>query len=216
MPVNAEIYDNPEPRFPMLLLLDTSGSMSGSPIAQLNAGVDVFKQEVERDELASLRAEVAIITFNNSAQLVQDFVSIDQFFPQQFTASGSTAMGQAIEIALNTVESRKAYYKSNGLGYFQPWIVLITDGEPTDSWQNAAQRVKQACAKQKLSFFAIGVQGANMNILGQIDSEPRKLEGLKFVELFRWLAASASAVSSSNAGDQVALPSISKWAVANT
>ena len=39
----AEFADNPEPRCPCLLLLDTSGSMAGAPIAELNAGLVTFK-----------------------------------------------------------------------------------------------------------------------------------------------------------------------------
>ena len=35
--------DNPEPRCPCVLLLDTSGSMQGQPISQLNAGLKQFE-----------------------------------------------------------------------------------------------------------------------------------------------------------------------------
>jgi hypothetical protein len=59
----AEFAENPEPRCSCLLLLDTSGSMAGEPIAQLNQGIKVFNDEVRADRLASLRVEVAIVTF---------------------------------------------------------------------------------------------------------------------------------------------------------
>ena len=121
-----------------MLLLDTSGSISGQPIDELNAGLAIFKQEVQRDTTVSLRVEVAIITFDSSVDILQDFVTIDKFYPPQLTASGTTAMGQGIELALNEVESRKAIYKSNGIQYYQPWVFLITDGGPSDSWQSAA------------------------------------------------------------------------------
>jgi uncharacterized protein YegL len=133
--------------------------MSGDRIAQLNAGVSIFKEEIQQDTTASLRVEVAIITFDESAHLIQDFVTIDEFNPPSLTAKATTAMGQAIQMALGKVESRKAQYRSNGIQYYQPWIFLITDGEPTDSWQSAAQQVRQAAADRKLSFFAVGVQG---------------------------------------------------------
>ena len=35
----AEFAENPEPRVPCVLLLDTSGSMTGKPIAELNEGL---------------------------------------------------------------------------------------------------------------------------------------------------------------------------------
>ncbi|MFB2917874.1 vWA domain-containing protein [Aerosakkonema funiforme] len=206
---------NPEPRCPVVLLLDTSQSMSGQPISELNAGVATFKQEVYKNEKARLRVEVAIITISNEQpQLVQPFVTINEFNPQTLTTSGRTPMGQAIELALDKVEARKQTYNNLGISYYQPWVVLITDGEPTDDWQNAAQRVQEATAANKLCFFAIGVRNAKMEILKQIapsTTPPVMLDGLKFQELFRWLSGSMERVSTSQIGDQVDLPSISGW-----
>src|SRR4051812_48126139 len=59
----AEFADNPEPRCPCLLLLDTSGSMSGQPISQLNVGIEAFKQELLADTMAAKRVEVSIVSF---------------------------------------------------------------------------------------------------------------------------------------------------------
>ena len=217
---NIEFVENPEPRCPVILLIDTSQSMSGKRINQLNSGIAIFKQEVERDTTASLRVEVAIITFNDSVQTVQDFVTINQFYPPQLTANGLTAMGQGIELALDKVEQRKSIYKENGTQYYQPWVFLITDGEPTDEWKESAQRVRQAVAENKLSFFAVGVQGADMNKLRQIASPsipPVRLDGLKFKEMFRWLSNSMKRVSGNKVGDgEVDLPPITGWARVNT
>lgn len=218
MAVDIEFADNAEPRCPVVLLLDTSGSMSGSPIQQLNDGLVVFKQQIEQDTTASLRVEVAIVSFNSSVKIVQDFVTIDNFHPPQLGTTGLTAMGQAINQALDLVENRKADYKNNGIDYYQPWLFLITDGAPTDNnqWQSAAQRVRQADAKRIISFFAVGVQGANMNILRQIapvNTPPLMLEGLKFAELFRWLSASMKTVSHSRLDQgMVSLPAVDGWA----
>ena len=57
-----EFVKNPEPRCPVILLVDTSSSMSGAPIEQLNNGLQLFKKEVSEDSQAALRVEVAIIT----------------------------------------------------------------------------------------------------------------------------------------------------------
>lgn len=59
----AEFADNPEPRCPCLLLLDVSGSMGGQPIAELDAGLTTFKDELAADTLAMKRVEVGIVTF---------------------------------------------------------------------------------------------------------------------------------------------------------
>jgi uncharacterized protein YegL len=58
------------PRCPVVLLLDTSGSMRGTPIQELNAGVELFRDELLADALASKRVEVAIVGFG-PVQVIQ-------------------------------------------------------------------------------------------------------------------------------------------------
>ena len=60
-----EFVDNPEPRCACLLLLDTSGSMSGSKIQQRNEGRRAFEHELKADSLSSKRVEVGIVTFGS-------------------------------------------------------------------------------------------------------------------------------------------------------
>jgi len=224
MAISVEFAENPEPRCPVVLLLDTSGSMQGDPIAQLNVGVATFKQEVVKDAKASLRVEVAIITFNTSAELEQDFVTVDQFKPPTLRAGGFTAMGQGIQMALRQVERRKAEYKNNGVRYYRPWILMITDGEPTDTdtLQQATQQLKEAAQKNKVVMFPIGVEGFNLSILQQVvppppSPQPVMLNGLKFIELFRWLSVSMKQVSASKIGDgMVNLPPTTGWSSVST
>ncbi|MEH1938348.1 MAG: VWA domain-containing protein [Nostoc sp.] len=214
MPVGLpEFVENPENRCPVILLLDTSGSMSGQPIQELNQGLAAFKEDVLKDSQASLSVEVAMITFGPIVKLTQDFVTIDQFIPPTLEVGGLTPMGAAIEYALDFLENRKQTYKDNGILYYRPWVFLITDGapSPSDPWQSAAQRMREAEAQRRLLFFAVGVQGADMNILKQISSPERPpimLNGLDFREMFVWLSASMKRVSSGKVGQAVALPAM--------
>ncbi|MEH2332162.1 vWA domain-containing protein [Nostoc sp.] len=206
-----EFVENPENRCPVILLLDTSGSMSGQPIQELNRGLTAFKADVLKDSQASLSVEVAMITFGPIVKLTQDFVTIDQFTPPILEVGGVTPMGAAIEYALDFLENRKQTYKDNGILYYRPWVFLITDGAPTDSWDSAAQRLRQAEAQSRLSFFAVGVKDADMNILKQIsppERPPVTLKGLDFRDMFVWLSASMKRVSSGKVGQAVALPAM--------
>ncbi|NDJ26268.1 VWA domain-containing protein [Nostoc sp. B(2019)] len=206
-----EFVENPENRCPVILLLDTSGSMSGQPIQELNRGLAAFKEDVLRDSQASLSVEVAMITFGPIVKLKQDFVTIDQFTPPILEADGFTPMAAAIEYALDFLENRKQIYKDNGILYYRPWVFLITDGAPSPPWDSAAQRLRQAEAQSRLSFFAVGVQGADMNILKEIsppERPPVMLNGLDFREMFVWLSTSMKRVSSGKVGQAVALPAM--------
>lgn len=208
----AEFADNPEPRCPCLLLLDTSHSMQGQPIAELNKGLVAFKDELATDSLAMKRVEIAVVTFG-PVNIHSDFQTPDFFHPTHISTTGDTPMGSAIEQGLEMLRQRKDAYKANGISYYRPWVFLITDGAPTDSWQRAAQLVKEGEASKAFSFFPVAVQGANMDILAQIATRaPLKLDGLKFRELFAWLSSSLSGVSHSQVGQTVALPPPSGWA----
>ena len=202
-----EFADNPEPRCPCILLLDTSGSMQGEPINQLNAGIAAFKNELMQDSLAMKRVEVGIITFG-PVQVQTRFTTVDSFHPPHLVTTGDTPMGAAILEALKMIEERKRDYQIAGQTYYRPWVFLITDGAPTDQWQQAASELKLAVEQKKLAFFAVGVQGADIDSLSQIS--PRKpliLKGLMFRELFSWLSNSLSAVSRSSPGQAtLALP----------
>jgi uncharacterized protein YegL len=217
LPVRAEeeagiFVGNPDPRCPVILVLDRSGSMDGEPIRELNAGLQLFCNEIRNDPLAARRIEVAILSFGPVTADV-DFVSAERFAPPSLTAGGETPTGRALEVALNMISSRKETYKRNGIAYYRPWIFLITDGRPTDAWQHAAERIREGEKMKSFAFFAIGVSGADFDILRRLSvREPLQLDGLKFGSLFLWLSQSLAAVSRSQPGTDVSLPTPSGWA----
>ncbi|NRB07248.1 MAG: VWA domain-containing protein [Richelia sp.] len=209
----VEFAENPEPRCPCVLLLDTSGSMHGEAIEALNQGLLSFKDELVNNSLASRRVEVAIVTFDSMINVAQDFVTADQFQPPILTAQGLTNMGSGINKALDLIQERKEQYRTNGIAYYRPWIFMITDGEPQGEldqvFEQATQRLQTDEANKRVAFFSVGVENANMNRLSQIAVRtPLKLHGLNFIEMFVWLSASMSVVSHSQVDEQVALPPI--------
>ena len=233
---------NPEPRCPCVLLLDTSGSMCevvgdvGSSLGYtfqkdgktyqavsggvtridlLNEGVRAYHADLMSDALAPKRVEPAVITFGGTVQTVCPFATAQEFIPPTLTADGETPMGAAILQAIEAVEERKRLYKQNALHYYRPWIFLITDGEPTDVWQEAAAKVQEGEKNKKFAFFSVGVEGANFDILQKISTRaPLRLKGNSWREMFRWLSASQRSVSQSSPGqeDQVKLASPAGWA----
>lgn len=203
--------ENPEPRCPCVLLLDTSGSMGGMPITQLNEGVRTFRQELQMDPLATKRVEVAVVTFG-PVTIESEFHTVPNFHPRELETTGDTPMGEAIETGIEMVTRRKKEYKDHGVAYYKPWIILITDGAPTDEWAKAARLVHEGEASKSFAFFAIGVDSANMEILRQISvRDPLKLKGLMFREFFMWLSASMKMVSAKNPGNAINLLPPSGW-----
>lgn len=203
----VEFAENPEPRCPCVLLLDTSKSMRGAAIEALNKGLAAFHDDLVKDPLAARRVEVAIITFGTDVKVVHDFLPVDSFTPPGLRAGGLTPMGTAINMGLDLLEARKSVYKAHGVPYYRPWVFMITDGkpkgEPDGVMDIAVQRLHEDEQQKRVVFFAVAVQGAYIEKLREISVRPPvNLQGLNFVELFVWLSRSTQQVAHS----QVPLP----------
>lgn len=203
--------DNPEPRCASLLILDISSSMSGQPISELQAGLMLYRDELAADTLARKRVEVAIVTFGGMVEIIQQFATAESFSSPVLEPKGDTPMGEALVTSLKLLEDRKSEYRQNGIQFYRPWVFLITDGGPTDAnsqfWSDAKEKIRQGEEHKKFSFFAVGVDGADMDRLTELSPTrtPLKLKGLRFRDLFQWLSNSQQSVSQSKPGDTVPL-----------
>ena len=208
-----DLVNNPTARVPVCLCLDTSGSMDGEPINELNEGVRLFYEAIKEDETALYSAEISIVTFGGErARCIADFASLElQPNAPRLYASGMTPLGEAVNMSLDLLERRKDEYKDRGVDYYQPWLVLMTDGEPNGDkteLSRAINRTVELVNQKRLTVFPIGIGAyADMNVLSQFSPKrpPLKLQGLKFREFFAWLSKSVSKTSQSTPGESVKL-----------
>lgn len=229
-----DLIENPSTRVPVCLVLDCSPSMSGDlrygsaieqvnprPIDALNNGLAEFYKEINADEVARYAADVAIVAFSGSVEVVQDFQAIRDQTPPRVElemAHGGTSLGTAVSRALDLLELRKKDFKSAGVDYWQPWLVIMTDGRPTDETHvEAARKSSELANDRKLTILPIGVgDGVDMDILASFSPKrpPVRLQGLKFRELFQWLSRSISSMSQSMPGEKIQTDTslLEKWA----
>lgn len=211
--MNQSTFETPrvaapgEPHLACLLLLDTSGSMSGAPIDSLNKAINDFKEKTMMDEMAKKRVDVAIMQFDDDVSLVQDFTPIADMKPVNLTTGGMTNMGKAILEAIEKVKERNRFYASLGTPCYQPWIFLITDGGPTDDITAAANKIAEESSKGthgKLKFWAVGVPGYNETSFRKLCPEGKRmlaLENADFSGIFNWLSESMATISVSRIGE---------------
>ncbi len=214
-----DLIDNPTPRVPVCLVLDCSGSMTGDPIQELRDGVERFINEVADNEYAKDSAEICLVTFGGGVQCLLDFENVERQSDNipLFAASGGTPMDQAVNMALDKLEERKKDYKDSGVEYYQPWMVLMTDGQPTEPIEDSTSRTQNLVNNKLLTVFPIGIGNeADMNELARYSPKrnPLKLKGLCFSEFFEWLSKSVEKVSQSIPGDKIDLDleGIKEWA----
>jgi uncharacterized protein YegL len=221
---NVDFANNPNQRTPCVLVLDISGSMQTltttgrSRIDELNEGLVALEQSLNEDDSARVRVQLAIVAVGGpqgDADIMMDWTDATHFQSFPLKADGATPLGRGLRIGLNMIEQAKQNLKSAGVSYTRPWMMVITDGEPTDSpqeWATAVNECKAAQAAKKVEIFAIGVQGADTSNMSEFTSRPPStLSGMKFKELFVWLSASLSAASRSRPGETLELPSADPW-----
>jgi uncharacterized protein YegL len=212
--LKSDLIENPTARCACALVLDTSGSMGGAPIDELNGGMAQFIDELRHDDFASYAVEVGVFTFGGSVREALSFTPAYQIQDlAKLQARGGTPMGEAVELAIERLAGRKAEYQKAGVSYYQPWLVLMSDGAPTDSWQAAARRLRQMAQDRKVTVLAIGIgEGAALDVLAEFSTRaPKRLAGMKFREFFQWLSQSMERVSQSTPGTGVPLASTDSW-----
>lgn len=224
---------NYQKRLPAVLLLDTSASMEGTKITELNNGLKVLEQhfDPETGDPTVLRSvELALVTFGAGGVNVIDlktgnptsdpdraFVEAGQFVAPKLSTGGSTPLGKAMDLALDTLTARKNFYKANGIPYNRPWIFLISDGAPDRGWESAADRASRDVADNHAIVWSIGVDGADLKTLSRFsgDRPAFPLKGLYFSELFEFISNSVSGASTtdpSNPSFEIKLEDLAKWA----
>jgi uncharacterized protein YegL len=224
--IAPQYHRNPSQRTPCMLVLDASGSMekivpaSGrSRIDELNEGLQLLQRELLADDTAAQRVQLAIVCVGGpvgGADLLMDWTDAANFQPPRLTPGGVTPLGRGMQLALQHVAQQKQVLQSNGVGYTRPWIMVISDGEPTDEaslWQCAVQECRAAEAAKRCIIYPIAVADANMTTLQELSTTPvLRMSEARFREYFQWLSSSLSSMSRSRPGEKVQLAATNPWA----
>ena len=199
-------------RLPICFALDTSGSMMGNPIKQLNMGLNNFVSSIKNNDDTRNSTDIAIITFGSKVEIAMPFgkISKEKGLPEITASTTLTPIGEGVLTALELLNARKEGYKERGIKYFQPWLVVITDGAPQgpNAMQNM-ERAIEACNEleknDKLVVFNIGVgSGVDFDILKRLSvkrEEPISVNSADFGKLFEFLGSSSSSIVSSGMND---------------
>ena len=220
------LFKNSSPRCPVILIVDTSGSMRGSKIQEVNRGVNGLIDYINDDKnyICKKRVELAIITFDDRPTIYSDFSPAETKEKVDLKAGHNTFMVPALELALEMIQKRKDEYNRCGRKYFRPLVLFLTDGGPSDNlkiYQQTKEKIYGLSKARKLAFFAIKIgreysedaELRHSQLLEGFDPTipAGRLELDKFGEFFKWLSASVSSVSSSNDTDTLNIQNPEGW-----
>ena len=232
-----DLVSNPTTRLPICLCIDVSGSMNrtegGIPtgrqefidgkmwniveggttaLEELKQGIKHFFEAIKSDEISRYSVELSIVVFQDKASTILDFANIDRQIVPTLIANGNTSMGEGVNLALDILDKRKKEYSNKGVDYYQPWMVLMTDGESTDNTSSAIRRVKKLSNDKKLTLFSVAIgNDADMSTLKEFSTMKNNMvlkvtSAEYFKEFFEWLSQSVTVASNSVPGDKPTLP----------
>lgn len=139
---------------PVILLADTSGSMSGDgKIQALNAAVREMLATFRDDRTTRAEIQVAVITFGGTAAVHQSLTPANRIEWRDLPTDGGTPLGGALDLAQRLIDDTEALPSTA----FRPTVVLVSDGCPTDEWVASLERFNAGRRTGKTQRLAMAI-----------------------------------------------------------
>lgn len=184
----------------IFFVIDTSASMRGTKMGQLNTVMEELIPEIRKVGEADTDVKVAVLTFSSSVKWMYSLpVSIEEFEWSRLEASGVTSMGAAFE-ELSARMSRNSFLNSPSLS-FAPVIFLMTDGYPSDDYKKGLKELKSNSWYKFGLKAALGIgDEANDDMLaeftGSADTVVHAYTGSQLAQMIKIVAVTASQIGS--------------------
>ena len=137
----------------IFFLIDTSGSMRGKKMGELNTVMEELIPEIRRVGEADTDVKIAVLTFSTGVKwMYKAPISVEEFQWSRLEANGVTSMGEAFSELSNRM-SRNGFLNSPSLS-FAPVIFLMTDGYPSDDYKKGLESL------QTNSWYKFGLKAA--------------------------------------------------------
>lgn len=215
-----------ERRLPVYLLLDCSESMAGAAIEEVSRGVQTLAGSLRSNPLALETAYLSVITFSRYAKQVTPLTEISRFHPPKLSVRPGTAYGAALQLLLTCLQKEVVKTTPTTKGDYKPLVFLMTDGQPTDDWEAAAEALRAANNPRIANIYAIGCgPDVDQEALRRVTDIVLKMNDMSsdaWRQVFVWLSASVNSASTRFGGggqlpiEMPALPSGLQFAPADT
>jgi len=167
------VIDTAKP-LPVILLLDVSTSMAGARIAKLNQAVKEMIISFSDNETSEVEIQVAIITFGAQVNLHLPYTSASDIDWEPVVTNGLTPMGTALTMAKDMIEDKSV----TPLRVYKPTVILVSDGMPTDDWEDALHNFISSGRSSKCDRMAVSIEQQSAVVLD------RFIEGCEFGVFF--------------------------------
>lgn len=138
---------------PVVLLLDVSTSMRGENIKKLNEAVKKMISDFASGGKNEIEILVSIITFGAEVLLHTPYTAAKDIEWKDLSVSGATPMGTAFSMAKAMIEDKE----TTPSRAYRPTLVLVSDGEPNDSWERPLRELVNEGRSKKCDRMAMAI-----------------------------------------------------------
>ena len=176
--MNDGMFDltNAMPHCPVILVLDTSHSMWGQGLTDMMASLKAFYKTIADVQFLNAQVDVAAVSMGDNLCMLEEFTALhsSDLPNRSIRPKGDTPIGAALELALEALQAQIRRYKTAGISYVTPNLILLSDGKSTDDFQDAVEHIRRSVESGKLICRAIALgQDANLEALASIAGHDR-------------------------------------------
>lgn len=164
-----------EPRgnvLPIYFVADESGSMIDD-MEDLNVGLSVLLDTLHAESMAAAKVRFSVIGFGTDAAVylhAVDLREIDEM--PKLQTRGMTNYSTAFNTLRTAIPDDVDRLKSEGYLVNRPAVFFLSDGVPTDDWEESLHQLTSESFKYRPNILAFGIGSANGEIIKQVATSP--------------------------------------------
>ncbi|MCR5738775.1 MAG: VWA domain-containing protein [Lachnospiraceae bacterium] len=185
---NINLESASEMHMACVFLIDTSKSMQAFQLSAINDALAKFKLDITKDKMLREVLDIAVVEFNSSVNVVQEFLPVKHMIQINFAGGDGTVMSPAIQKAIDLVTERLNLYRRMGVPFYKPWVILVSGSVPEDDTTDIAQVVKQLEQQGRIQMISLGVENYDSQTLHCLSgSKVMKAKEYDFTSFFDWV-----------------------------
>ena len=202
-------------RLPVYLVIDCSESMVGPAFDAVQNGIQTLINEIYSDPVALETVALSVITFSANAKVAVPLTDIALFQKPKLVLGSGTSLGLALDLLSSRLKKEVKTQTKEIKGDWKPIVFILTDGNPTDTWFNSADRFKAEVTGKQANVIAVAcgpeVQISNLRRIADTTLAFKNPTEISFTHFFKWVSQSVQTTSNrfhANPKAAISLPNL--------
>ncbi len=168
--------------------LDNSASMKGEKIEAIKKSILSFNERIEKEGLnENLDYSITVFKGFNCA-ILKSFE--ETTISKEFSAGGIPFVDLSIEKSIEELKNRVDLLKNDGVPFFKPWLIVLSNGENFGNVDVAVDLIKQMASEGKLTYFPFALSDREFDA-SLINLRKLKkfitIKDSRYDDLFNWI-----------------------------